>query len=107
MPDQYRTMWQTLHSELISGNTKSIARSISLVESEADGFKDFLASLPSPATKIIGVTGPPGAGKSTLVDLLIGEVVKQEKKAAVICVDPYSPFHLGDLLGDRIRLSQC
>lgn len=106
MPDQYRTMWQTLHSELISGNIKSIARSISLVESEADGFEDFLASLPSPATKIIGVTGPPGAGKSTLVDLLIGEVVKQEKKAAIICVDPSSPFHLGALLGDRIRMSQ-
>ena len=99
-------MWQTLQSELISGNTKSLARSISFVESEAEGFEDFLASLPSSATKIIGVTGPPGAGKSTLVDALIGEVINQNKKAAVICVDPSSPFHLGALLGDRIRMSQ-
>ena len=99
-------MWRTLNSELISGNTKSLARSISLVESEAEGFEDFLASLPTYPTKIIGVTGPPGAGKSTLVDALIGEVIKENKKAAVICVDPSSPFHLGALLGDRIRMSQ-
>src|SRR5687767_4161304 len=99
-------MWQTLHSELINGNTKSLARSISLVESEAEGFEDFLASLPTYPAKIIGVTGPPGAGKSTLVDALIAEVIKENKKAAVICVDPSSPFHLGALLGDRIRMSQ-
>ncbi len=99
-------MWQSLLSELIDGNTKSLARSISLVESEAEGFEDFLSSLPSYPTKIIGVTGPPGAGKSTLVDALIAEVIKDNKKAAVICVDPSSPFHLGALLGDRIRMSQ-
>lgn len=99
-------MWQTLHNELIRGNTKALARSISLVESEADGFENFLAGLPSPSAKIVGVTGPPGAGKSTLVDLLIAEIIKEEKKAAVLCVDPSSPFHLGALLGDRIRMSQ-
>jgi LAO/AO transport system kinase len=65
-----------------------------------------LASLPSFETKLIGVTGPPGAGKSTLVDALIGEVIKENKKAAVLCVDPSSPFQLGALLGDRIRMSQ-
>ena len=99
-------MWQTLHSELVNGDTKALARSISLVESEAEGFEDFLASLPSFETKLIGVTGPPGAGKSTLVDALIGEAIKENKKAAVLCVDPSSPFHLGALLGDRIRMSQ-
>ena len=99
-------MWQTLRNELINGNTKSLARTISLVESETPGFEDFLASLSMPEAKIIGVTGPPGAGKSTLVDALIGEVIKKEKKAAVVCVDPSSPFHLGALLGDRIRMSQ-
>ena len=87
-------MWQTLHSELVNGDTKALARSISLVESEAEGFEDFLASLPSFETKLIGVTGPPGAGKSTLVDALIGEAIKENKKAAVLCVDPSSPFHL-------------
>jgi LAO/AO transport system kinase len=99
-------MWQTLHSNLVNGDTKALARSISLVESEAEGFEDFLASLPSFETKLIGVTGPPGAGKSTLVDALIGEAIKENKKAAVLCVDPSSPFHLGALLGDRIRMSQ-
>jgi LAO/AO transport system kinase len=99
-------MWQTLHSELIKGDAKVLARSISLVESEAEGFENFLASLPSFETKLIGVTGPPGAGKSTLVDALIGEAIKENKKAAVLCVDPSSPFHLGALLGDRVRMSQ-
>jgi LAO/AO transport system kinase len=99
-------MWQTLLSELINGNTKALARSISLVESEAEGFENFLATLPASSAKIIGITGPPGAGKSTLVDVLIGEIIKEEKKAAVLCVDPSSPFHSGALLGDRIRMSQ-
>jgi len=99
-------MWQTLHSELLNGDVKALARSISLVENEAAGFENFLASLPFSETKIIGVTGPPGAGKSTLVDALIGEVIKENKKAAVLCIDPSSPFHLGALLGDRIRMSQ-
>ena len=50
--------------------------------------------------------GPPGAGKSTLTDALIGEMVAQHKKVAVLCVDPSSPFNLGALLGDRIRMSE-
>ena len=100
-------MWHSLHNELVKGDVKALARSISLVESEAEGFENFLSSLPLAANaKIIGVTGPPGAGKSTLVDLLIEEIIKEEKKAAVLCVDPSSPFHLGALLGDRIRMSQ-
>lgn len=99
-------MWQTLHNELVKGDAKALARSISLVESEAKGFGNFLASLPSATTKIVGITGPPGAGKSTLVDLLIAEIIKEEKRAAVLCVDPSSAFHLGALLGDRIRMSQ-
>ncbi|WP_323825049.1 GTP-binding protein, partial [Pseudomonas aeruginosa] len=53
-----------------------------------------------------GITGPPGAGKSTLVDALIETYMQQEKKIAVLCVDPSSPFNLGALLGDRIRMSQ-
>jgi LAO/AO transport system kinase len=99
-------MWQTLHNELVKGDVKALARSISLVESETEGFENFLASLPSSTTKIIGITGPPGAGKSTLVDALIGEVIKENKKVAVLCVDPSSPFHFGALLGDRVRMTQ-
>ncbi|WP_315818704.1 methylmalonyl Co-A mutase-associated GTPase MeaB [Paraflavitalea speifideaquila] len=86
---------------------KEIARGISLVENEAAGYEELLLSLPVlHDTKIIGITGPPGAGKSTLVDALIGTVSKDGKKVGVLCVDPSSPFNLGALLGDRIRMSE-
>ena len=99
-------MWQQLLKEITAGNIKSLARTISLVENEVQGHELFLRQLPVSATKIIGITGPPGAGKSTLVDALIGEIVVQDKKVAVLCVDPSSPFNLGALLGDRIRMSE-
>jgi LAO/AO transport system kinase len=71
------------------------------------GYEELLQSLPKGAgTKIIGITGPPGAGKSTLADALIGELVTKGKKVAVLCVDPSSPFNLGAVLGDRIRMSE-
>ena len=82
-----------------------MARSISLVENELPGYEIMLQSLPASSTKITGVTGPPGAGKSTLVDAMIGFWVNAGKKVAVLCVDPSSPFNLGAVLGDRIRMS--
>lgn len=99
-------MWQALLKDIQQGNVKSLARTISLVENETEGYRSLLESLPSSSTKIIGITGPPGAGKSTLVDALIGEMVAQKKKVGVLCVDPSSPFNLGALLGDRIRMSE-
>lgn len=99
-------MWQALLPALIKGDVKAVARSISLVENEVPGYDDFLASLPQAnAPKIIGITGPPGAGKSTLTDALINELVADGKRVAVLCVDPSSPFNLGAVLGDRIRMS--
>ena len=92
---------------IMQGDTKALARCISLVENESEGYQEFLQQLPiNNSAKIIGITGPPGAGKSTLTDALIGELVKDEKKIGVLCVDPSSPFNFGSLLGDRIRMSE-
>ncbi len=99
-------MWQQLLTDIQEGNIKSLARSISLVENEVVGYESLLQRLPPSSSKIIGITGPPGAGKSTLVDALIGEIVQQNKSVGIICVDPSSPFNLGALLGDRIRMSE-
>jgi LAO/AO transport system kinase len=100
-------MWQQLLQQLINGDPKALARCISLVENESEGYEEFLQQLTiNISTKIIGITGPPGAGKSTLTDALIGELVKEEKKIGVLCVDPSSPFNFGSLLGDRIRMSE-
>ncbi|HQV54068.1 MAG: methylmalonyl Co-A mutase-associated GTPase MeaB [Chitinophagaceae bacterium] len=97
--------WQELLQQIAQHNIKALARSISLVENELPGYEIMLQSLPASSTKITGVTGPPGAGKSTLVDAMIGFWVNAGKKVAVLCVDPSSPFNLGAVLGDRIRMS--
>lgn len=98
-------MWQELLKQVQQGNIKALARSISLVENEYPGYEMLLQSLPATTARIIGITGPPGAGKSTLVDSLIGLLVNSGKKIAVLCVDPSSPFNHGALLGDRIRMN--
>jgi LAO/AO transport system kinase len=99
-------MWEILLKEIIAGNIKGLSRAISLVENEYAGYPDFLKELPASSSPVIGITGPPGAGKSTLTDALIGELINKQKKVAVLCIDPSSPFSLGALLGDRIRMSQ-
>ena len=98
-------MWQELLKQMQQADVKALARSISLVENEQPGYETLLQSLPVTSAKIIGITGPPGAGKSTLADALIGLLVNSGKKVAVLCIDPSSPFNLGALLGDRIRMS--
>ena len=88
------------------GDFLSLARALTLVENELEGSKEILISLPSSSnTPVIGLTGPPGAGKSTLVSALITKLTEKGKRIAILGVDPTSPFNLGSLLGDRIRMS--
>lgn len=99
-------MWQQLLTGIQQQDQRSLARAISLVENQAPGYELILRLLPVGHAAITGITGPPGAGKSTLVDALIATWIQQDKKVAVLCVDPSSPFNLGALLGDRIRMSE-
>ncbi|HEX5669286.1 MAG TPA: methylmalonyl Co-A mutase-associated GTPase MeaB [Chitinophagaceae bacterium] len=99
--------WEHLYAKAQQHDVRSIARCISMIENEGKGYQDLLKSLPANSKcAVIGITGPPGAGKSTLTDGLIAQFVSKGKKVAVLCVDPSSPFNLGALLGDRIRMSE-
>jgi len=90
------------------GDTAALARAISLVENQRDGFERVLSHLHPRVgrgtARRIGLTGPPGAGKSTLTERLIQRYRAQGLKVAVVAVDPTSPFTGGALLGDRIRM---
>ncbi|MGN6213379.1 methylmalonyl Co-A mutase-associated GTPase MeaB [Parafilimonas sp.] len=98
--------WNNLLQEIQNKNVKALARAISLIENEFAGYEDFLKLLPFSTKKIIGITGPPGAGKSTIVDCLINEFAVNNNRVAVLCIDPSSPFTQGALLGDRIRMNE-
>jgi len=99
---------QALTDQLRSGDARAIARAISTVENHAPGWSDLLKAL-FPYTgkaRIIGLTGPPGAGKSTLVDHLARLYRKQDRQVGIIAVDPTSPYTGGAILGDRIRMQE-
>lgn len=94
-------------NDLINGDLRALARAITLVENHADGFRQMLAKLyPRTGKSIkIGITGPPGSGKSTMVNCLARHFLNQDKRLAIVAVDPTSPFTGGALLGDRVRMN--
>lgn len=99
-------MWHQWIEQIQQGDTRALARAISLAENDSEGLIEALAKTSIPYKPVIGITGPPGAGKSTLTDALIGALIQAGKSVAVLCVDPSSPFHQGAVLGDRIRMSE-
>lgn len=94
--------------EMLSGQRLALARLISKVENRDADLSAIMEKL-YPHTgraQVLGITGPPGAGKSTMVDRLTAHLRRQGKKVAIVAVDPSSPFSGGAILGDRIRMQQ-
>ncbi len=94
-----------LINKALSGDRYSIAKVITLIEYEPYKFKEFFSSYVKEVSSIIiGITGPPGVGKSTLINCLIRELRSQGRSVAVLAIDPSSPISGGALLGDRVRV---
>jgi len=97
-----------LVSRIVKQDFSALAKAITLVENKSPQSEELLTKL-YPHRKLchkIGITGPPGAGKSTLVSQLLKKYIKKEQKIGVLCVDPSSPFNGGAILGDRIRMQK-
>jgi LAO/AO transport system kinase len=98
---------QELITGITTGNFRILARALTLVENDIEPAAELLKSLKIRQNMpVIGITGPPGAGKSTLVNAIANQLVLNGKKIAILAVDPTSPFNFGSLLGDRIRMAQ-
>jgi LAO/AO transport system kinase len=99
-------MSASLSERVRAGDVRAMARAISLIEDEAESAAGLVRDIfpHTGKTYLIGVTGPPGAGKSTLVDRLTTETRTAKETVGVICVDPTSPFTGGAILGDRLRM---
>ena len=97
----------SLADRLIAGDKRALARAITLIENDDPaGWKLVREVFPRTGkARIVGLTGPPGVGKSTLIGALTAEMRKADRQVAVLSIDPSSPFTRGALLGDRIRLS--
>lgn len=99
------TSFYELSTAIKAGNRKALARAITCIENQIPDYQDlFEGPLPEANPIVVGLTGPPGAGKSTLVNALVLFLSKNEKKTALLLIDPSSPFSGGALLGDRLRI---
>jgi GTPase len=99
-------MSSPLAERVVSGDPRAVARAISLIEDENPATPDLIRAIfrRTGRAYLVGVTGPPGAGKSTLVDRLTSELRRLGQTVGVIAVDPTSPFTGGAVLGDRLRM---
>ncbi|MGH7504931.1 MAG: methylmalonyl Co-A mutase-associated GTPase MeaB, partial [Longimicrobiales bacterium] len=91
-----------------AGRRAALARVLSVVENQREGFTEVMRSLHARTGRAhrIGITGPPGGGKSTLTAVLVEHYRGRDEQVAVLAVDPTSPFTGGALLGDRIRMNE-
>src|SRR3954453_12598459 len=98
---------RSLAERLLAGDKRALARAISLVENDdPEGWALVREVYPKTGgAAVVGFTGPPGVGKSTLIGALVKRARKQDRDVAVLSIDPTSPFTNGALLGDRIRLA--
>ena len=97
---------QKLREEIENGDFRALARGLTFVENEIGSSATLLKRISIKQNiPVIGITGPPGAGKSTLVNAIVSHFVESGKRIAVLAIDPTSPFNFGSLLGDRIRMA--
>jgi len=96
----------TLSERVLAGDVRAIARAISLIEDESPSAADLVRQIFASTGRayLVGVTGPPGAGKSTLVDRLTAEIRATSRTVGIVAVDPTSAFSGGAILGDRVRM---
>ncbi len=97
---------QDLIQAIQQGERRQLAKFITQIENDVPGYEKILAQLFIKQTPLIGITGPPGAGKSTLINSLATYWLNLGKKVAVVAIDPSSPFNHGALMGDRLRMSE-